>query len=102
MRGVAVFACVIRVGQQGACGITRKLVCKWRAPGAKAATLAIHLVIGLVFEIPKAQRTGIQFIFIRLCATANHRPIKLRVLANGDIKTAFSVSIERQRRYASF
>ncbi len=93
---IAVFPFVIHIGQQGACGITRKLVCKWRAPCAKAATLAIHLVFSFIFDIPKAQRARIQLVLFSVRSAANHRPIELRMITDGDIKTAFACINKRQ------
>ncbi|CNG47397.1 Uncharacterised protein [Yersinia frederiksenii] len=61
----------------------------------KAATAQAHAAgrgfkTGLIIEIREAERASIQLIFIGSGSRANHRTVELSVLADGDIKTAFT------------
>ncbi|CQJ62433.1 Uncharacterised protein [Yersinia rohdei] len=60
------------------------------AAGADTDTLVFNFKIGFIFNITEAQCAGIQLIFIRRGGRANHRAIKLGMLAHRDIKTAFA------------
>nr|WP_241098724.1 hypothetical protein [Providencia huaxiensis] len=58
--------------------------------------MAIHLVLSFIFDIPKAQRARIQLVLFSVRSAANHRPIELRMIADGDIKTTFTCINKRQ------
>ncbi|CNH77465.1 Uncharacterised protein [Yersinia enterocolitica] len=46
--------------------------------------------IGFILDVTEAQSPGIQCVFIGSSGRSNHRTIKLGMLADGDIKTAFA------------
>ncbi|EEB47207.1 RstR family transcriptional regulator [Providencia alcalifaciens] len=52
--------------------------------------MAVNVVVGLVFDIPKAQRTGVELVFVFVCGRGDNRPIQLGVFIDGDIETAFA------------
>ncbi|MGF7411134.1 hypothetical protein WOB51_17875, partial [Providencia alcalifaciens] len=52
--------------------------------------MAVNLVVGLVLDIPKAQRTRVELVFVFVCGRGDNRPIQLGVFIDGDIETAFA------------
>ncbi|CNE45154.1 Uncharacterised protein [Yersinia enterocolitica] len=46
--------------------------------------------IGFIPDVTEAQCASIQCVFIGCCGRCNHRPIKLGMFADGDIKTTFA------------
>ena len=57
---------------------------------AEADTAVADLVIRLVVDIPEAQRSRIETVFVRRRRRGNHRTVKLRVASHRHIKAAFT------------
>ena len=76
------------------------LLASWSANGEppvlKPPLWLSTLNSALFFDIPKAQRARIQLVLFSVRSAANHRPIELRMITDGDIKTAFACINKRQ------
>ncbi len=63
-----------------------------RNPGAaaEADTLMFNLILRLIVDVRKAQRTGLKTVFVCISTAGNHRTVQLRMVANVNIKAAFA------------
>ncbi|MEY1425679.1 hypothetical protein AB7038_17995 [Morganella morganii] len=50
----------------------------------------LHLIFRFVFQIVKAQRTGVEGVFVFVRRRGNHRAVKLCVFADRNLKALFS------------
>src|SRR5471032_1606785 len=75
--------------QQAVGHIARKLPADI-STGAEAHALVLDLIVGLVFDVAKAQRAGIEFIFVSGGRRANDRAVKLGMLADPNIEAALA------------
>src|SRR5690606_39106273 len=71
--------------QQGTCRIAGKLPGD-TAPAVKRAARVLRFKIRLVVDITKAQRPGVEAIFICRRRRSNDRTVELSVIANGDVE----------------
>ncbi|CAI1819643.1 Uncharacterised protein [Serratia quinivorans] len=60
------------------------------AAGTDAHALVLHLEISLIVDVLKAQRPGIELVFVRRGGAANHRAVKLGMFAHRQIKAALT------------
>ncbi|CAI1949302.1 Uncharacterised protein [Serratia liquefaciens] len=60
------------------------------AAGADAYALVLHVEIGLIVNVLKAQRAGIERVFVGSGGAADHRAVKLGMFAHRQVKSALA------------